>query len=330
MKFTSSVPLYMLSSSSLLIVNKLAITVFPSALILLFCQLAFSSLAVSVANDIGVIQLSTLNWETLKKFWLVPTCFMFSLFCNIQILAHTNVETFIALRSSTPIILSLLDVQFLGRMLPTRKSWGAILGVMGSALLYIYFENSTLTTDSKFWLVMWYVTHCFDQIYVKHVIETVHMTMWDRVWYNNTVPLIILFPIILLFEKPLEIDQEKLFTPVLSTVFASCLLGVSMSYATFRARHELSATNFAIVGNACKFLTILFNFWLWNKHATPKGILALVACVGFSILYEQSPMDKEGKDKKKLTHFYLAVAVMAFVGLALMNSNTPINPPFRI
>ena len=146
----------------------------------------------------------------LQKFWLVPVTFMISIFCNIKILSYTNVGTFIALRSSTPLVLAILDKKFAGRTTPPRQAWVSIVGVLLSSMLYIQIEGASVSTDSFSWIIIWYATFCFDQMYTKHVVDTVVMTTWDRVWYTNTVPLVILFPLIFIVEDDIVINSDEL------------------------------------------------------------------------------------------------------------------------
>ena len=312
----NSIPFYMLASSTMLILNKIAISVFQRPLLLLFLQLGFTSLFVLLGKELGVLSLSEFKMEVFKKFWLVPLTFLVSIFCNIKILEHSNVETFIVLRSSTPIIMSLLDVQFLKRKLPPPRSWAAIITVFIFSSLYIKFESGTFTIDSITWLVLWYANFCFDQIYIKHVVDTVKMTMWDRVLYTNIVPVFILTPMVFLFEEKLEIESDNVFY-VASIVMATCLVGISMSYTSFLTRKQVSATTFTVIGNVCKFLTITINFFIWDNHATMYGLFALSVCVIASSFYKQAEYDIDEKDKGRLKNFYGVILVMFLIFLVL-------------
>jgi len=250
---------------------------------------------VSVANKCGLIKLTP--WEggaTLQKFWLVPLTFMISIFCNIKILSYTNVGTFIALRSSTPLVLAILDKKFAGRTTPPRQAWVSIVGVLLSSMLYIQIEGASVSTDSFSWIIIWYATFCFDQMYTKHVVDTVVMTTWDRVWYTNTVPLVILFPLIFIVEDDIVINSDEL-RDTGGVVVASCVGGLMMSTTSYWLRGEVSATTFAVVGNACKFITVLLNYVMWDKHASRRGVGALMMGIAFSMLYRPNKLI----DKKK-------------------------------
>ena len=295
------VGMYMLSSSTMLVLNKLAIEYFRRPMLLLMFQLSFVSVVLTILCNLKAIHLSPLSLDTLKQFWVVPLAFLMTLFCNIQILNHSNVETFIVLRASTPIILSILDVQFFSRRLPQTKSWISIFCVFVFACSYVYYENKKLTSDSVFWLASWYAMFCFDQIYIKHIVDTVKMTMWDRVWYTNTIPIFIIPPIALLYEEPIVVSDINVFVYIAAT----CLVGVMISYYSFVVRKSVSATTFTVIGNACKIITVVINFVIWDKHASPYAIVSLLACIGFSSTYKQSEYDKDEKDLKKLKWFYL-------------------------
>lgn len=57
----------------------------------------------------------------MKKFWVVAFVFLGTIFTNIKCLQYANVETFIVFRSSTPMLIAVLDYFFLGRELPDHR-----------------------------------------------------------------------------------------------------------------------------------------------------------------------------------------------------------------
>jgi solute carrier family 35 protein len=314
----NAVPFYMLTSSIMLVLNKVAISVFQRPLLLLFTQLSFTTVFVLISKECGFINFSELNRDTLRRFWLVPVTFLFSIFCNIKILENTNVETFIVLRTSTPLIMSILDVQFLNRRLPSKRSWISLITVFIFAILYVRFENKTFNVKSIIWLSLWYVNFCFDQIYIKHVVDTVKMTMWGRVLYTNIISTFLLSPLVLLFEEPIELDQHE--APfIIGVVGSTCFMSVLISYTSFWARKQVSATTFTVIGNICKFLTIAINYIIWDNHATGGGIMSLAICIISSSFYEQAEYDKGGRDKGKLGRFYITVPTFLVLLIIINN-----------
>ena len=158
------------------------------------------------------------------------------------------------------------------------------------------------TTDSHFevkgytFCAIWYVIFCMDQIYLKHVIDTVKMdSTWGRVFYSNflaSVPLVFTF-----INDAEEIQALKdMSTSAFLAVFLSVALGVGMSYFAWMARSLLSAASFTVVGNICKILTIAINVSLWDKHASVVGIACLMFCLVAAYFYQQAPMRADSKD----------------------------------
>ena len=55
----------------------------------------------------------------------------------------------------------------------------------------------------------------------------------------------------------------------------------------------ISATSYTVVGVINKFLTVLLNVLVWDKHSTPTGITSVCLCLMAGVFYEQSPRRSE-------------------------------------
>lgn len=58
----------------------------------------------------------------------------------------------------------------------------------------------------------------------------------------------------------------------------------------------VSATSFTLVGVVNKFLTVLLNVVVWDKHSTPAGITAVCLCLLAGVFYQQAPRRDAGKE----------------------------------
>jgi GDP-mannose transporter len=56
----------------------------------------------------------------------------------------------------------------------------------------------------------------------------------------------------------------------------------------------VSATTYTLVGVVNKFLTVLLNVMVWDKHSTPMGLIAVCVCLGSGALYQQAPRRDDG------------------------------------
>lgn len=55
----------------------------------------------------------------------------------------------------------------------------------------------------------------------------------------------------------------------------------------------VSATSYTLVGVVNKFLTVLLNVILWDKHSSPMGLFAVCMCLVSGIFYQQAPRRDE-------------------------------------
>mmetsp|Transcript_18543 Transcript_18543/g.41277 ORF Transcript_18543/g.41277 Transcript_18543/m.41277 type:complete len:319 (-) Transcript_18543:50-1006(-) len=286
---------YMLCSATLLISNKYAVYQVAAPSFILFSQLMGTAVVVKAFASMGNIECDALEKEKVMKFLPVALIFLATIFTNIKSLQYANVETFMVFRFSTPIVVSIADYLFLGRKLPSPRSWMCLLALLVGAFGYA-------TTDSSFhvkgytFCAIWYVIFCMDQIYLKHVINTVKMdSNWGRVFYSN---LLAALPLVFTFiYDPHEIEAVKNISSAASfAVFVSVALGVGMSYFAWMARSLLSAASFTVVGNVCKVLTIAINVSMWDKHASTFGVICLMSCLVAAFFYKQAPMRSDAKD----------------------------------
>ena len=55
----------------------------------------------------------------------------------------------------------------------------------------------------------------------------------------------------------------------------------------------VSATTYTLVGVVNKFLTLLLNVLIWDKHSSPAGLAAVCLCLLAGTFYQQSPRRDE-------------------------------------
>jgi len=280
---------YMLCSACLLISNKVAVHLLEAPSFIIFSQLIGTVLVVKAAKMLGYIQCDALEKKKAMAFLPVALIFVMTIFLNMKSLQYANVETFMIFRFSTPICIAVADYSFLGRQLPSSQSWISLfvllLGSVGYGLSDSFFE-----VEGYAFCAIWYVMFCLDQIYLKHITNTVKMeSNWGRVYYCNLLAALPLFVPFFLNSSEIVAVQNMSFNGFLALMI-SVLLGAAMSYFAWMARSLLAATSFTIVGNVCKILTIAINVMIWDKHASITGVGFLLACLGAAYFYKQAPM----------------------------------------
>jgi len=288
-KTTLIIGYYALCSSTMLIINKVAVHFLPAPTFLLVCQLAASALAVKACSRAGLIEADPLEWSKIKRFCFVVVGFLGTIYANMKVLQHSNVETFITFRSSTPLVLSLCDYLFLGRTLPGAQSWCCLVALLMGAAGYVMVDSG-FRVEAYAWLCLWYIFFVFDTVYVKHMCESVQMTNWGRVYYTNTLALPVVATVLVLTgEHAMLATWYTWSIQAVGPLLLSCAVGAAMSHSSYCLRDSVSATFFTIIGIMCKVLTVIINMLIWDKHASLAGIGFLLVCVVAGTFYQQAP-----------------------------------------
>lgn len=286
---------YMICSATLLIVNKVSVHFVAAPSFILFSQLIGTVGVVQGASKLGYIKVDKLEKAKVLEFVPVALIFISTIFVNMKALQYANVETFMVFRFSTPLCISVADYLFLGRELPSLRSWGSLIALLVGSIAYAH-TDSAFEVKGYAFCALWYVLFCLDQIYLKHVITKVKMdSTWGRVFYSN---LLASAPMVFTFGgNSSEIDALRNISGTgFAIVFLSVFLGAAMSFFAWSARGKLAATSFTIVGNVCKIFTIIINMVIWEKHASFFGVLCLLFCLGAAYFYKQAPLRKENKE----------------------------------
>jgi GDP-mannose transporter len=291
-KMVTLIVIYSLCSSSLLIINKVCVTIVPAPSFVLFTQLLSSAVMVKIMASANIVDAETFQWEKGRKYVAVVCCFAGFLYCNVKALQYVPVDTIICFRASIPLVVAIIEYIFLGRELPTLRSWISLTGVLVGAVMYTY-NDIFFSPQGYIWVGMWYTLCVVDSVIMKHVADTVPMTTWSRTYYNNAMAVPLILPISLLSgESQIVAGGQWLTVPGLWALGVGCAVGLAMNYFSWKLREAVSATTVTVIGNICKFITILANILIWDQHSDAKGTAALVLCLSLGALYQQAPKRK--------------------------------------
>jgi len=279
--------LYAFCSSTLLVINKVAMHLVPDAPFILFCQFLSSSLAVRglmcARTDIDIEEL---NWGKVKPFALACLVFYLCLLCNTRALKSVNVETVIVARSCSPMAVVFLERLTLKNPLPTWKGLFMLSVIAMGATVYVVADKG-FQIDGYAWLILYFIFIVIEMVFVKFVVSTVPMSTWTRVYYNNTLSIPMALVSALAMGHSAALTEVQWGLPAIGAVLLSCVVGVAISYAGFNLRKLLSATSFTVVGVVCKVFTVLINDLIWTQHSNAIGHLGLFVCIASGFIYEK-------------------------------------------
>lgn len=312
--------LYSICTAALLLLNKVIISYAPLPSMVSTLQFLATVLAALFAMVQGVAPVDRFLWERARHYLLYVAMFVTTIYCNFKVLEVSNVETLIVARSCVPCLVALLEYAFLGRQLPSCRSWLAMLVMCSGAVGYVMsdagLEMAGLTAYT--WITVYFLVVAVESAYGKHIVGP-HLgfgSMWGPTLYTNTISIPPMVAIGLLsgeqeallrhadcsVSSPVE-DADSNQAVVL-LVLISCALGVAVAFLGFEARRLVSATCFTVLGVAGKMATVTANGLIWDKHASPEGIAFLAACLAGAAIYQQSPLRSgaiQRRDDREMT-----------------------------
>jgi len=295
-KKTALLCVYFLSSSSLLVLNKVAITAIPNASLLLMVQTSSTVILLVLPSFLCGARIDLKpSKRVVYAYVSVAFVFLATIYSNFQVIHTIGVNPFVILRCSTPLMVSILDWAFLGRKLPNCNSLLALLGIITGGFFY---ANSKLAepkvTDvsaATKWCLIWLFSFLLDMVYIKHVVQKFPCSNSERTVYQNSFAVPIIMVLLLTDFDNLHIgDVGTISTGTFLAVISTCLAGTALSYTGMSLRSELSATAFTILGVVCKMASIFMNEVFIEPENNLFRLSCIVAVVISSAMYRQAPL----------------------------------------
>ena len=182
-----AVGLYSMCSASMLIVNQLTMFYIPSPGAVILAQLVFAALAVLAASSAGLVAPIEFRRRAATPYALYTAFFCLSVYSNMQALNHTNVDTVIIFRSCSPLAVSITDYIFMGRELPSTRSFLALGALVVGAYVYAT-QDSQLAVEgigAYFWTIIYFFAICTEMTVGKQVTKSIKVSLSTSVFYTN-------------------------------------------------------------------------------------------------------------------------------------------------
>lgn len=277
--------LYFAASSAMPLANKVALTLVPAPALVTTVQYVATVVVVSLLGAASVVRVDFAELPSkTRSFWPVPLLFALAIFFNNTLLELANVETFLVVRFSTPLFVSVVDFLIMGRNLPSTRSWLCFVLIIVGAVSYAV-NDQGFRLDSYFYAGAYLATIVTEMVVVKFIFTAHDMSNWSRVLLTNLLS-IPLQPIFIWLTNEQEKYAGLEWTPAgIAAVAVSCVGGLALAYSGTALRSLVSATTFTLIGVVCKIVTILANFFMWDRHASLLGITSLMVCLLGSSLY---------------------------------------------
>ena len=267
--------IYCFLSSSMSLVNKYTLTVFPFATTLVFFQYAFSFIAIGFSSLLGFFDISKIDLEQIKK--LVPVAFFFHLciWTGSKVMLHGNVDTYIAFRSFAPGLIAIFDT-FRTSIFPTSAELLSLSLVAISGTCFALADDK-FNVSAYVWGVFFILTVTVESILIKHSFDSTTISPWQMSFYLNLFGSI--FALFFILSSSDGVVYSQIWTYLISShrtisvVLFSCVTGFLTSLANSFARKLLQAASFSILGVSNKFITIGLNILIWQHHSSLPATL---------------------------------------------------------
>lgn len=292
--------LYFVSSSSLLVLNKVAITAIPNASLLLLIQLGSTVVLVALPALVGKARINFKpDWKVACAYGTVAAVFLSTVYSNFRMIHSVGINPFVVLRCSTPLLVSVLDWSFMHRTLPGCQSVLALCGILLSGAVYVKLKLADMNynvseraemVNGLWWSIIWLVSFLLDMVYIKYVVEVYPCTCSERTLYQNflALPILAVFLIAGVEDRSVfEVSAEP--RAYIALVF-TCIAGSALSFTGMSLRTELSATSFTILGIVCKMVSTLLNEIFVEPERDPWRLVCIATVIVSSSFYRQAPL----------------------------------------
>jgi len=282
-----AVLVYVLCSSTMLVINKAAMNALPFSNTVSALQTGVGAVMLYICRSAGAIEQfpaptasKVAGWSPVVMVWIVPIAL------NMAAMRYLTVETLMMFRSVTIVLVAVGDYLVLGNALQPRQQVAcAIISVGG----IIYASH-----DISFHLVgyllgaAYSVAMLVNSIYTKFAFnQNKSMTTWEKSFLNNLVAT----PVMLVCVAAME-DVGKMqhtfvnMAPLQATCVAlSCVMGLGISMSGIKCRDILSATSFDVLGNCTKYLTLAVNALVLGSSTNSLSLLGILLALTGSALY---------------------------------------------
>ncbi|KAK3242883.1 hypothetical protein CYMTET_47437 [Cymbomonas tetramitiformis] len=283
---------FMLSSSSLLLVNKGALKSIPLPFFITLVQVLSTVCILHVLRVCKTVQFDDLSRHVAKDWFVVSVVWLAPIVFNMFALRRLNAESVIVFRAASTAGVALADWIFFKHGFQANETLG-VVAIVGGSVLYTSFDLQYDATGYVLGLV-YMISMIFNLIYIKYFFEqNQSLNMWTKTYYMNMLAIPLLIVMVLAFEGSAvgELSWSSISNSGLVCLGVSCLVGLVLSASATGLRDVVSPTTFDILGNVNKFATAALSRLIFHTVNTALSSLGLAISLLGGALY--APIGKQ-------------------------------------
>jgi len=155
--------------------------------------------------------------------------------------------------------------------------------------------NRGVAVQSCSWMLLFLVMMPIDAVLIKHLINTIGLTQWGLVLYQNLLAAVLGICCVVSLELNSSAAILEAFDHLRSggfwavlPVVLSCILGVSVSYFQMSVRKVVSSTAFMVLGVSNKLLALLINQLAMEANSSFWSIASVLVSIGGAVGFQQT------------------------------------------
>jgi len=208
------------------------------------------------------------------------------------VVKHSNVDTFIVMRSLVPIPCAFLESLTLGEPCPRPASW-LCLGCLVMGAVFYALVNHGIAAKSVSWICFFLTMMPISAILSKHAINTSGTeSTWGLVMYQNTIASV-LGMLCVYFVEPSSLSDvilafKEQSWSILWPIFLCGVLGVMQSFFQMGVRKVVSSTAFMVLGVANKLMAVLMNQIYLEANGAFTSMASVVMSICGAVGFQQT------------------------------------------
>jgi len=284
----------------MVLVNKMLASSYDTTfnILLVVFQALVAIVCCYVAKAAGKIDYPPFSKDIALQWLPVNVFFCMMLFTSMQALTHNNVPMVTVFKNIANIFIAAGDYLFFNK--PSSFLTQLAFGVMLLGAILASHKDAHATFVGLFWMLCNCVFTAGYVLYMKHATQTVKLSKFGMVYFNNVLAALILVPVTLFNGEAMDFyRREDLHNPYyfVTNVFAG-FVGFFLNFASLSCVAATGPTTYAIVGSVNKIPTSVIGWALFDAEISKEAFFFICVSMMGGFIYSYSKI-KEARDKQQ-------------------------------
>eukprot|EP00753_Platysulcus_tardus_P010080 PLAT2484.4.p1 GENE.PLAT2484.4~~PLAT2484.4.p1 ORF type:complete len:359 (-),score=172.66 PLAT2484.4:70-1146(-) len=284
----ASCMLYSLSSISMVLCNKIVLSVFDfhAPFMLLLLQNGLSLMLVTLLSKMSLLpSLPPVEAASVRRWAPVTAFFMAMLWTGLNSLRLLSVTMATVFKNSTSIFVVCGDYLLFSRR--ASRSEVLVVAVMLLSALGAGLNDLQITASGWMWMSMNCLSTAGYVLTIKSASEGLKLTALQKAYYNNLISMPIIIVAVLASGEWVDVIASPLLrTPAFVVMlFLSGGAGFTLGLSSFWCVSATSPTTYAIVGSLNKVPLAIISALLFGSTQTGQGLLYSALSLAAAVYY---------------------------------------------